>query len=431
MAKITYQAGFGNHFVSEALPNSVPQGQNSPQKCPRGLYAEQLSGTAFTAPRHLNERSWLYKIRPSVASTTPYKRVDHPTFSNKFSEFIAEPTQLRWKEMPFPEEGSSVDFIQGMVTMVGNGDPSMKSGLAVYMYSCNQSMNNKAFYSSDGDFIIVPQVGTLTIKTEMGIIEAEPMEIVVIPRGVKFSVEVSGNSRGYASETFSGHLKIPNLGPIGANGLANPRDFLVPVAWFEDKEQEHTIVNKYCGELFEYSLPHSVFDVVGWHGNYYPYKYDLRLFNAVNTVTFDHPDPSIFTVLTCQSLEPGVAVLDFVVFPPRWIVAEHTFRPPYFHRNTMNEFMGNIIGDYDAKEAGFTPGTASLHSCMSGHGPEVHVFEKASNEELKPTVNPPNTFQVMFESTYMLKVAPWAMETEKLDNEYLQVWQGFNKHFTD
>lgn len=317
MSDLAYQSGFGNTFATEALPNALPVGQNSPQKCPYNLYAEQLSGTAFTVPRHLNQRSWLYKLRPSVSGQTSYQKIDSRHFSNDFSSFELNPNQLRWRELPLPADGAKIDFVQGMTTYAGIGDPSLKTGLGIYMYSCSASMENKAFYSADGDLIIVPQVGKLSIKTELGRLTVEPQEIAVIPRGIKFAVYVEGASRGYVSEVFSGHFKIPDLGPIGANGLANPRDFQTPVAWYEDLDADFSVVSKFGGELFQYTLNHSVFDVVAWHGNYCPYKYDLRLYNAMNTVSFDHADPCIFTVLTIQSQEPGTAVLDFVIFPPR------------------------------------------------------------------------------------------------------------------
>ena len=317
MSELAYISGFGNTVSTESIPNSLPKTQNNPQKCPLSLYAEQLSGSAFTAPRNQNQRSWLYKLRPSISSQKPYEPVTIPEFSNEFFSFLINPTQLRWQEFPFPDSTNPKDFVEGISTVAGIGDPSMKTGLAIYMYSCNKSMENKAFYSADGDFLIVPQSGSLLIKTEMGRLLVQPSEIVVIPRGIKFAVYVEENCRGYISESFSGHFKLPDLGPIGSNGLANPRDFLCPTAWFEDIQAEFIVIAKFSGGLFKYILPHSVFDTVAWHGNYFPYKYDLKTFNAMGTVTFDHPDPSIFTVLTCQSNEPGTAVLDFVIFPPR------------------------------------------------------------------------------------------------------------------
>jgi homogentisate 1,2-dioxygenase len=427
MSNFAYLPGFGNTFTSESIPDSLPKNQNSPQKSPLNLYAEQLSGTSFTTPRCMNFRTWLYKLRPSISHQSLYRKINSKAFSNEFHQFETNPNQLRWKELPLVSEEFNIDFIDGITTVAGVGDPALKTGLGIYMYSCNRSMENKAFYSSDGDFLIVPQVGSLLIKTEMGRIHVEPLEIVVIPRGIKFAVYTTQPSRGYIAETFAGHFTLPDVGPIGPNGLAQVRDFLAPTAWFEDLNADFIVINKFSGELFEYSLPHSVFDTVAWHGNYYPYKYDLRKFNVIGSVLYDHPDPSIFTVLSCLSNEPGTAVLDFVIFPPRWIVAEHTFRPPFFHRNTMTEFMGNIQGTYDAKTHGFTPGTATLHSCMAAHGPESSVFEKASNAELAPVRFPDGTLQFMFETCYMLKVAPWSLE--RLDTGYLDCWQGLEKLF--
>jgi len=429
MGDLTYLDGFGNHFATEAVPGALPQGQNSPQRCPYDLYAEQLSGTAFTVPRSGLQRSWLYKLRPSAAEQTEYQKHDNGHYLNNFGDFELVPTQLRWKAPELPSADHAVDFVSGISTICGAGDPSVKTGIGMYTYVCNTSMTHSAFYSADGDLLIVPQQGTLHLETEMGRLRVESKEIVVVPRGIKFAVKVDGQCRGYIAEVFSGHFKIPDLGPIGANGLANPRDFKAPVAWYEDYEGPFTVIAKYCGQLFSYSLPYSVFDVVAWHGNYYPYKYDLRQFNVMNTVSYDHPDPSIFTVLTSATTEAGVAALDFAIFPPRWMVGEHTFRPPYYHRNTMSEFMGNIAGTYDAKPGGFVPGGASLHVTMTAHGPEKTAFEQASIAELKPVRYSDNDLAFMFETTYLLKVAPHALARDKLDTEYLTCYAGFEKKF--
>lgn len=407
-------SGFGSHFSSEALPDALPKNQNSPQICPYGLYAEQLSGTAFTAPRHRNQRSWFYRIRPSV-SHLKFKLVENSPFRVATNDFIVTPAQLRWDPMPLigiKETDQQVDFIDGLVQICAAGDPALKEGLSVYNYAANKSMQNKAFYNSDGDFLIVPQQGSLSIRTEFGIIIVEPREIAVIQRGIKFAVSVSESCRGYILETYKGHFELPTLGPIGANGLANPRDFDTPTASFEDRDVEnYCLVNKYMGSLFEASMTHSPFDVVAWHGNYAPYKYDLRKFMTINSVSFDHPDPSIYTVLTCPSDEPGTAVADFVIFPPRWTVMDHTFRPPYYHRNCMTEYMGMIYGQYDAKKAGkggFQPGGASLHSCMSAHGPDRATFLAASAAPLQPQYLG-DGLAFMFETCYMLRLHPQAM----------------------
>ncbi len=422
-----YQSGFGSEFASEALPGALPVGQNSPQKCPYGLYAEQLSGTPFTAPRSSNRRSWLYRIRPSVMHK-PYRQISNGLVrGTPFNEVVTSPNQMRWSPFAIPKEKK--DFIDGLITIAGNGDTSMHSGVAVHIYACNESMRDRFFYNADGEILIVPQLGRVIFHTEFGRIEAAPGEIVVIPRGIKFRVELlEGQARGYICENFSGQFRLPDLGPIGANGLANPRDFLTPVASYEDREGEFRTVSKFLGNLWESEYDHSPLNIVAWHGNYAPYKYDLRRFNCINSVTFDHPDPSIYTVLTSPSEIPGTANADFVIFPPRWMVAEHTFRPPWFHRNFMNEFMGLVYGEYDAKAEGFLPGGASLHNCMAGHGPDAATFERASNAELKPQFLG-DTLAFMFETRFVCRPTKYAVETAELQHEYYECWQDLKKHF--
>jgi len=422
-----YHSGFGNHFESEAVANSLPNGQNNPQKPAHGLYAEQLSGTAFTVPRAHNQRSWLYRCRPSVCHE-PAKMIDSKDLFSDFNSLIPEPNQLRWSPPEFPKE--KVDFIQGLKTYCGAGTPQMKSGCVVHYYLCNTSMKDKAFYNADGDFLIVPQQGTLDIWTEFGKLWVPPGEICVIQRGIVFAVNVSENCRGYICEVFDGHFQLPDLGPIGANGLANPRDFQTPVAWFDRRETDFKKQFKFGGKLFETKLNHSPFNVVAWHGNYAPYKYDLAKFISINSVSKDHLDPSIFTVLTCPTAKPGIAACDFVIFPPRWMVAEETFRPPYFHRNLMSEFMGLIRGVYDAKEGGgFVPGGASLHSCMMPHGPDAETTRKASDAKLEPVRYPDTTMAFMFESSYIFNVTPLAQNSPARQTHYNDCWQGIPDQF--
>ncbi|XP_001663831.2 homogentisate 1,2-dioxygenase [Aedes aegypti] len=431
MPEYKYLSGFGSHFSSEdsRCPNALPEGQNSPQKCAYGLYAEQLSGSAFTAPRTENVRSWLYRVRPSVIHQ-PFERYDAAPFLRaKWDEQHPNPNQMRWN--PFDVPSGKVDFVAGLHTVCGAGDTRSRHGLAVHVYLCNSSMENQAMYNSDGDFLIVPQQGSLDITTEFGKMYVQPNEICVIPQGIRFSVAVEGPTRGYILEVYDGHFKLPDLGPIGANGLANPRDFLTPTAWFEDRSVDgYNVVSKYQGALFVATQNHSPFDVVAWHGNYVPYKYDLAKFMVINSVSFDHCDPSIFTVLTCPSNRYGTAIADFVIFPPRWSVQEHTFRPPYYHRNCMSEFMGLIFGRYEAKEGGFMPGGASLHSMMTPHGPDRKCFEGASNAELKPERIADGTQAFMFESSLSMAVTKWGEETcQKLDAKYYECWQALEKKF--
>ncbi|KAF8951708.1 hypothetical protein CPC16_011007 [Podila verticillata] len=428
-----YQPGFGNHFSSEALPDALPKGQNTPQLCPYGLYAEQLSGTAFTVDRKHNERTWFYRIRPSVCHT-PFEA--YPTKTRLVSNYSdtanvsVTPNQLRWSPFDIPTEPT--DFVQGLTSIAGAGDVGVKHGMSVLIYAANKSMVDTAFYNSDGDFLIVPQQGRLDITTEFGKILVHPNEICVIQRGIRFSVALpDGPSRGYICEVFNGTWTLPDLGPIGANGLANGRDFQTPVAAFSHEEEKpFVIVNKYGGSLFAAKQNHTPFDVVAWHGNYAPYKYNLALFNTINSVSYDHIDPSIFTVLTCKSEKPGTAIADFVIFPPRWSVQENTFRPPYFHRNCMSEFMGLIHGTYEAKQGGFVPGGASLHSMMTPHGPDAPTFAKASTEELKPMYIAKGTQAFMFESSMQLQPTHWAIEESgKVQHDYFKAWQGLKSNF--
>jgi len=424
---LLYQSGFGNEFATEAVANALPKGQNSPQKHPLGLYTEQLSGTAFTAPRGANRRTWTYRIRPSVTHK-PFDEIPHRLIrSGPFDEVPTTPNQLRWDPLPIPSEPT--DFVDGIVTMAGNGDPAMQTGVGVHVYAANASMQDRFFYDADGELLIVPQLGSLRIRTELGILDARPGEICVIPRGLKFRVELpDGSARGYICENYGALFRLPDLGPIGANGLANPRDFLAPVAAYEDREGKFQIIAKFLGRLWAAAIDHSPLDVVAWHGNLTPCKYDLATFSCMNSVSFDHPDPSIFTVLTSPSAVPGTANVDFAIFPPRWLVAEHTFRPPWFHRNMMNEFMGLVMGEYDAKAEGFVPGGASLHNCMSGHGPDAESYERATNADLRPQYLG-DTLAFMFETQLVIRPTKFAMETMILQHEYYECWQGLKKHF--
>ena len=424
---LQYQSGFGNEFATEAHPGALPVGQNSPQRHPLGLYTEQWSGSAFTAPRGQNRRTWTYRLRPSVTHR-PFEEVDARLIrSGPFNEVPATPSQLRWDPLPLPT--GKTDFVDGIVTLGGNGDPATQCGVGIHWYAANASMEDRFFYSADGELLIVPQLGGLRLHTELGILEIAPGEIAVLPRGTKVRVVLlEEHARGYLCENYGLPFRLPDLGPIGANGLANPRDFESPVAAFEDREGDFRVTAKFQGRLWSAVIDHSPLDVVGWHGNYAPYKYDLARFNCINTVSFDHPDPSIYTVLTAPSGLPGTANCDFVLFPPRWMVAEHTFRPPWFHRNAMNEFMGLICGAYDAKAEGFVPGGASLHCCMSGHGPDTESFAKATEAELKP-VYLADTLAFMFETQWVVRPTKFAMEARIRQHEYFECWQGLKKHF--
>lgn len=419
-------SGFGNHHASEAVPGALPIGQNSPQHVPHGLYAEQLSGTAFTAPRHENARSWLYRLRPTAnhPAFRPYEGISLLRTA-PFDEVPPSPNRLRWDPLPIPE--AAADFIDGLVTYGGNGDPGLSSGMGIHLYAANRSMVDRAFQNADGELLIVPQEGALRVVTEFGVLTVAPLQILLVPRGVRFRVELLERAaRGYVCENYGARFRLPDLGPIGSNGLANPRDFESPAAWFEDADCPTQIVQKFCGTLWTATIGHSPFDVVSWHGNLAPWRYDLTRFNTINTVSFDHPDPSIFTVLTSPSETPGTANCDFVIFPPRWMVAEATFRPPWFHRNVMSEFMGLITGAYDAKEGGFARGGASLHNCMSGHGPDKASYEKAVAADLAPH-KIEFTMAFMFESRQVIRPTQFATQTPLCQLDYDECWSDFRK----
>jgi homogentisate 1,2-dioxygenase len=423
---MNYQTGFLNHFATEAVEGALPEGRNSPQRPPFGLYAEQFSITAFTAPRVENRRSWFYRMRPTAAHG-PYEAYGRPSLcrSGPFDECPPTPNRLRWDSLPLPDR--EVDWVDGLVTYCGNGDVGTGGGVGVHLYAANMSMKDRAFQNSDGELLIVPQQGVLHVTTEMGKLEVPPGYICVIPRGLRFSVALDGASRGYVCENYGAPFKLPDLGPIGSNGLANPRDFETPVAWFEDSDRSFEIVQKYQGDFWTTTLDHSPFDVVAWHGNAAPCRYDLSRFNVIGTVSFDHPDPSIFTVLTSPSDTVGTANCDFVILPPRWMVGENTFRPPWFHRNVMNEFMGLVRGVYDAKEAGgFEPCGASLHNQMSAHGPDWASTEKAMLTDLKPH-KIEDVLAFMFETRWPMRPTRFAMTPPLLQQDYDDCWRGFRK----
>ena len=427
MTAARYQSGFGNEFATEAVAGALPQGPNSPQRAPLGLCAEQLSGTAFTAPRAQNRRSWLYRIRPS-SQHPPFARMLN---SRIISDFHAmpptPPNQLRWDPLPLPTVPT--DFVDGLVTMAGNGSAETMNGCAIHVYAANASMQ-RCFYSADGELLIVPQQGRLSLATELGVIELEPQEIAVIPRGVRFRVGLpDGQARGYVCENFGTAFRLPDMGPIGSNGLANARDFLTPHAAYEDSDAPCELVAKFGGHLWRTELTHSPLDVVAWHGNYAPYKYDLRRFNTIGSISYDHPDPSIFLVLQAPSENPLFGNIDFAIFPPRWLAAENTFRPPWFHRNVASEFMGLIHGVYDAKAAGFVPGGASLHNCMSGHGPDAQTFDKASSSDTSTPVKVGDTMAFMFETRTIIRPTPFALDGGLLQGDYFECWQGLRRHF--
>ena len=424
-----YMPGFGNDFETEALPGALPQGQNSPQKCNYGLYGEQLSGTAFTAPSQHNERTWCYRIRPSVQHTHRFRKIALPYWKSApcIDPDVISLGQYRWD--PVPHNDESPTWLTGMRTMTTAGDVNTQTGMASHIYLVTASMIDSYFFSADSELLIVPQQGRLRFCTELGIIDLAPQEIAIIPRGLVYRVEVlEGPARGFVCENYGQKFQLPARGPIGANCMANRRDFKTPVAAYEDREVPSTVTVKWCGQFHETHIGHSPLDVVAWHGNYCPMKYDLRTYCPVGAVLFDHPDPSIFTVLTAPSGVEGTANIDFVLFRERWGVAENTFRPPWYHKNIMSELMGNIYGIYDAKPKGFVPGGMSLHNCMLPHGPDKTAFEAASNAVLNPE-KLDNTMSFMFETRFPQHLTAFAATEAPLQDDYIDCWKSLTKKF--
>ena len=432
--ELRYSTGFGNEFATEAVAGSLPAGRNSPQRAPLGLYAEQLSGTAFTEPRAVNRRTWVYRVLPS-AKHQPFRRIDNKTLrGTPFDELEPDPNRLRWDPIPLPAHDEPRDFVDGLFTIGGNGDLKTRNGIAVHLYAASVSMRDRYFVDSDGELLLVPELGALLVHTELGPLRVSPGEIAVVPRGVRFRVELAGavslttGARGYVCENFGAHFTLPERGPIGANGLANERDFRYPHAAFEERDHTVQVVNKFGVNLWAADYDHSPLDVVAWHGNYAPYKYDTADYMVIGTISYDHPDPSIFTVLTSPSDTPGLANCDFVIFAPRWLVGEDTFRPPWYHRNVMSEYMGLVTGEYDAKAEGFVPGGGSLHNTYASHGPDADTYARASTADLRPQ-KLGGTLAFMFESRWAILPTRQAMEAGWRQPGYDAVWSGLTRHF--
>ena len=428
MRSLAYQSGFGNEFASEALPGALPLRRNAPQRVPYGLYAEQLSGTPFMMPRDANRRSWLYRIRPSVMHRPFRLEADGGNLTNVYVT-PASPNQMRWDPTPTPN--APTDFVEGLITLAGNGSPTEQTGCAIFLYAANRSMVKSFFSNTDGELLIIPQKGRICLLTELGILLVAPGECAVLPRGMRMRVELpDGDASGYACENHGAPFRLPDLGPIGANGLANARDFLVPDACFEEAEGNFKLIQKYAGHLWTAAIEHSPLDVVAWHGNYVPYKYDLQTFNAMGSITYDHPDPSIFVALQSPTEIPGADAIDLLVVPPRWLPMEDTFRPAYFHRNVASEFMGLIWGEHDTKAHGFVPGGSSLHNSMQAHGPDAESFEKGLSVDTSKPQKMSNTLAFMIETRVPLLPTRFAIETQLLQTNYHDNWLALKPHFT-
>lgn len=421
---LQYMSGFGNEFATEALAGALPDRGNSPQRVPYGLYAEQISGTPFTIARAANRRSWLYRIRPGAAHDEFEPSQAAPRWLTAFDEVPTPPNRMRWDPIAMPGANDKVDFVDSMWTVGGN------AGCGIHVYTATASMDKRYFYDADGELLIVPQQGRLTLATELGTLQIEPQEIAVIPRGIRFQVCLpDGAARGFVCENFGAPLQLPTLGVIGSNGLAHPRDFLTPVAAWEDVDGDFEILNKFDGRFWSARTDHSPLDVVAWHGTHVPYKYDLRKFNVAGFISYDHPDPCINLVLHAPSAIPGVDTLDFIAFAPRVLAMLDTFRPPWFHRNIACEFMGNVHGAYDAKAGGFEPGAMSIHNTMTPHGPDADTFEKASVADTSQPDYIKDTMAIMFETPVVIHATQQALDSRQRQPDYPKVWKGLKKHF--
>ncbi len=422
--------GYGNAHESEALPGALPRRMNSPRRVRYGLYAEQINGTGFVAARHENFRSWMYRVRPS-AQHGAFQRIEHPTFRANFGSTPADPTLRGYAPIAMPE--SPTDFVDGLKTFGGAGRPELRRGFAIHLYVANRSMDHRCLYNSDGDFLIVPQEGKLELLTEMGVLDVPPGHVALIPRGIKFSVLLDApEARGYVAEVYGRHFELPERGPVGANGLTEPRHFVSPTAWYEDRlDPGYRVASKFAGEIFEATQDYSPYDVVAWHGNYTPYVYDLLDFGPVSNVRFDHPDPSIYTVLSAPMDEQGANTLDFVFFPPRWDATEGTFRPPFFHRNATTEFNG-IIKDPQGDRPPFYAGGYFLTPSMTAHGVRATATQRAMMRREDP---PPHRFSersmwFQFESALPIGLTPWALESANRMTDWLDVWGTYRTHFS-
>ncbi|KAF4335858.1 homogentisate 1 2-dioxygenase [Fusarium beomiforme] len=420
-----YQPGWGNRHQSEVIPGTLPIGQNNPQDRGFGLYTEGITYSSFAAPRGLNMSTYMYRARPSAAHQG-YSRIE--TKSHIENCFLSlnpkvEPLyqQAEWSPFPLPREDETIDFTDGLHTLGGSGDPNLRQGIAVYVYMINSSMINKAYCNTDGDFLITPQLGIIDIQTEMGRLFVQPGEICVIQRGVRFRINLAEGvpvARGHIAEVWGSMWELPDLGPIGGHGLANPRDFLYPVAHIdEDLHVPFKIVVKNNGKHVVISQDHSPFDVVAWHGNCVPYKYDLTKFVAQNSTSVDHTDPSINTVLTAKSVDPHVPLADYLWFGPR-----------------ATEMLACIYGAGLGRSDDFLPGGCSYEGGHTPHGGfgEEYITE-AILQHNEPRRILENQMTIMVESSRTFLFTEYAREIcgvlHKQGTDY-RVWDKLPDRFS-
>ncbi|KAH9884385.1 homogentisate 1,2-dioxygenase [Xylariomycetidae sp. FL2044] len=435
-----YQIGFGNRFATEAIPGVLPQACNTPQRCKYDLISEQLNGTPFISPRATLLHAWFYRIHPSVKHR-PLKRLPknedlEAVFSPLNPDVEFTPQDLGWDKFPHPKGADAVDmidFIDGLKTIGGHGDPTLKEGLAVHMYMANTSMPNRAFCNNDGDMLIIPQEGRLDIQTEFGRLMVRPGELVVVQAGMRFTVGLpDGPSRGYIQEIFGSHYELPELGPVGSNGMAQPRDFEIPVASFDVDLSPWTVVVKLAGALFAYEQDHTPYDVVGWHGNYAPYKYAMEKFISSATVDRDQSDPSIYCVLTARSKIPGVSLSDFLVFTPKWCSTRNTFRPPYYHRNVATEIMGMPYGTWHGSATMLEPGGLTYEPSYMPHGESYERWKEATGADLQPARVGEGAMAFMMHISGHVSLTQYALQRcTTLQPIQADMWQDFKGGFLD
>lgn len=429
----TYLHGFGNYHSSEALPGAVPLVNNAPQVPPLNLRTERVSGSAFTATRDRNFQTWLYRANSSLQHGEFVPLEVTSGYGPDLQAKHLNPNSVSWDNVPVPEVAH---WINGQQFMGRNGEPQKKEGIAIWLFNVTQDMPARhAFSSLDGELLVVPQSGAIDITTEMGRMVVRQNEIAVIPRNLRHRVTLIDGKpcRGYVCELYQGHFQLPNLGIIGSTGLANVRDFEIPTAYFEGQvvdgkavaatsEGEWTIVSRLDTRRWHCTQSRTPFDVAGWHGTSYPYKYDLAKFCVMGNLLFDEHDPCLFTVLSAPNhgASPGTAVVDFAVIPPRYMSAEDTMWLPYFHRNTMQEFYAPIVYDQDpqhpfnrqSRKGGnrFKPFAAGLHGAMSTHGPGEAEFQMMRRiDTLTPTkIGTEGVLVFLFETERPVVLSDWA-----------------------
>jgi homogentisate 1,2-dioxygenase len=430
--EVPTQGGFGSVHESEALEGALPRDQNAPRRCPYDLVPELINGTPFTVRNVDNSKMWTYRIHASFSQTA-----FHPLPNARFATPLGdvEPNRSRWAPHPIPAPSTPTDFVDGLVTLGGAGDVLSGPGFAIHVYAANADMLDRCFSNADGDLLVIPQEGALDVRTELGWLSVPIGSILFVPRGLKFAIGLPENvGRGWVLEVFGTKLRLPERGLVGSNGLAEARHFRAPHASYEDRECPDGFqhVTKTGGRLFEATHTFSPFDVVAWYGNHAPFVYDLMHFAPVASVRFDHQDPSIFTVLTAPLDDHGRAVADFVFFPPRWEVIEHSFRPPFAHRNAASE-VNMVVRTPKPYSTGYEPGCTFLSPLLTAHGVGTKTYDAIldlPHDHVDPPQRiPDESLWAMVESALPFRTTAWARDTELLDATFLSAFEGMKKRF--